>query len=156
MRVFTGMMVAALAAFGAAAWMSATPAAAADAYCPNPDHQTPAPVPADLVAPVAAVLGIDAATAAPEGTFVRCDGDTLMACTIGANLVCDQADTSKTSTGATSWCKDNPNSDFVPMFATGHATIYAWSCKDGAAVAGDPVAEVDAGGYIAQNWKPVP
>jgi hypothetical protein len=147
MKSAAGSVLAIAAALG-------TQAHAADPYCPNAAHEEPAEVPADLIAPVAATLGIDAATA-PEGTFVRCVGPTLMACTIGANLVCDKADTSKDNVGATSWCKDNAGSDFVPMFATGHATVYEWSCDGTTAVAGKQVFDVDDQGYIAQNWKAV-
>ena len=42
------------------------------------------------------------------------------------------------------------------MFATGHATIYEWSCKRRRAVAGKVVVTVDPQGYIAENWKEVP
>ncbi len=155
MRPATLMSVIAATAFSAFVAFGSQSAFAADAWCPNAEHGQPAPVPADLIAPVAAALGIDAATA-PEGTFVRCVGDTLMACTVGANLVCDQADTSKDNVGATSWCKDNAGADFVPMFATGHATVYDWSCDGTTAVAGKQVFDVDDQGFIAQNWKAVP
>jgi hypothetical protein len=133
---------------------AAAPALAAEAYCPNPAHEEAAPVPGDLVASVAATLGRDAATA-PEGTFVRCLGSTLMACTVGANLDCGLADIGEDNVGATNWCKENPGSTFVPMFATGHATIYEWSCDGPYAVSGKEVRSVDEGGYITENWKPV-
>jgi hypothetical protein len=125
--------------------------ATAEPYCPNPAHATPAKVPPDLVPAVAKTFGIDSAVA-----FVRCVGAKLMACAVGANLVCDKADQRRELPGATEWCRDNPRSDSIPMFATGHATIYEWSCKRRRAVAGRVVVAVDPQGYIAQNWKEVP
>jgi hypothetical protein len=128
--------------------------ASAEPYCPNPAHAVPAKVPPDLVPAVAKTFGIDSAVIA-NGAFVRCVGAKLMACSVGANLVCDKADQRRESPGATAWCKDNPRSDSIPMFATGHATIYEWSCKRRRAVAGKVVVTVDPQGYIAENWKEV-
>jgi hypothetical protein len=143
-------LVAIVAATGA---VSLRPASA-DAYCPNPAHATPAKVPPDLVPAVAKTFGIDGAVVA-NGAFVRCAGAKLMACAVGANLVCDKADQRRELPGATEWCRDNPRSDTVPMFATGHATIYEWSCKRRRAVAGRVMVTVDPQGYIAENWKEV-
>jgi hypothetical protein len=41
------------------------------------------------------------------------------------------------------------------MAATGHATIYEWSCKGARAVPGKALVTVDPQGYIADNWKDV-
>ena len=41
----------------------------------------------------------------------------------------------------------------IPMVATGHETVYEWSCKGKRAVAGKQVMQVDPRGYIADNWK---
>jgi hypothetical protein len=139
-------------ALGCAAVATLT-VAAAKPYCPNPAHVRPAEVPPDLVPAVAKAFALD--SAALGSAFVRCVGDGLMGCMVGANLVCDKADTRRTLPGATDWCRQNPGSDVVPMAATGHATIYAWSCKDGKPVAGKALVRVDAQGYIAENWKAV-
>ncbi|MFZ0839816.1 MAG: hypothetical protein WAM77_20320 [Xanthobacteraceae bacterium] len=129
--------------------------AAADPYCPNPAHATPAKVPPDLVSAVAKTFGIDS-TVVANGAFVRCVGARLMACAVGANLVCDKADQRRELPGATEWCRDNPRSDTIPMFATGHSTIYEWSCKRRRAVPGKLIVAVDPQGYITENWKEVP
>lgn len=127
-------------------------AQAADSYCPNPAHSRPEKVPPDLVARVASAFNIDAA-AVRDAAFVRCVGGKLMGCTIGANLVCDKADTRRTLPGATAWCRDHPGSADIPMAATSHATIYAWSCRGRRAIAGKTVLTVDPQGYIAENWQ---
>jgi hypothetical protein len=107
------------------------------------------------VSVLAKTFGIDS-TVVANGAFVRCVGARLMACAVGANLVCDKADQRRELPGATEWCRDNPRAASIPMFATGHATIYEWSCKRRRAVAGKVVVTVDPQGYIAQNWKEVP
>ena len=79
-----------------------------------------------------------------------------MVCTAGANLPCGKADISRTpGHGASAWCKDNPDADFIPAYATGHGTIFAWRCMDGAAVVEKRLLDVDAQGFIRQFWKPL-
>jgi hypothetical protein len=128
------------------------PAVAAQSFCPNPAHARPQKVPPDLVAAVAAAFQIDNAAAA-DAAVVRCAGAKLMGCSIGANLNCEKADTRRSLPGATAWCRQNPGSAGIPMAATGHATIYDWSCKGRRAVAGRAVTTLDSQGYVADNWK---
>ena len=84
----------------------------------------------------------------------RCMDSQVWVCHYGANIPCDtKADTSQTPTaGMDEFCKANANSDFIPAVATGRATVYNWSCKDGKAVVGKQILEVDAQGYLAQFW----
>ena len=42
------------------------------------------------------------------------------------------------------------------MAATGHDTVYEWSCRGRRAVAGKAVMTVDPHGYIVENWKDIP
>jgi hypothetical protein len=104
-------------------------------YCPR--HTDLASVPTALEPKVAAAFGIP--TEAARLAVVRCDGATLLACSIGANLNCGKADMRRSLPGASAYCRENPASDFVPMFATGRDTIYGWRCAGGRAVAGKPV-----------------
>jgi hypothetical protein len=149
------MRLSAIASACALAAIAAFGGASAEPYCPNPAHGVSAKVPPDLVATVARTFAIESAIVA-KGAFVRCVGGKLMACAVGANLVCDKADQRRELPGASEWCRDNPRSDSIPMFVTGHATIYEWSCKRRRAVAGKVVVTVDPQGYIAENWKEVP
>lgn len=93
---------------------------------------------------------------ASQTTSYRCADGKVMLCNVGANLACGKANLDKSLPGATAWCKDNPNSDFIPMAATGHDTIYNWRCANGIAVAGAPVSKVDARGFFVDNWKTLP
>ena len=133
--------------------LSAQPAAAAS-YCPNPAHAKPAKVAPDLVAPLAKAFALE--PGALGAAFVRCVGPKLMGCMVGANLVCDKADQRRALPGATAWCRENPGATVIPMAATGHATIYEWSCNGRNAVPGKALVSVDGQGYIANNWKGVP
>lgn len=129
-------------------------AAAAASYCPNPAHAVPVKVPPDLLPAVAKAFQVDPGAA--REAFVRCVGAKLMACVDGANLDCGKADIRRVLPGATAWCRQNPGAANIPMAATGHATIYQWSCKGRRAVAGKALVAVDPQGYIAANWQAVP
>jgi hypothetical protein len=106
--------------------------------------------------------GLRTATQAPpdapldqfrSGSFWRCMDGKVYACTVGANLPCqEQANTSQAPTAAmTNYCRTNPNGD-IPAFVTGRATIYAWSCANGVATSGRQVAQVDDRGFLANIW----
>jgi aconitase A len=139
---------------GCLLFLPARPTTAAKPYCSNPGHATPAKVPADLVSRVGKAFQIDD-SAVNAAAFIRCIGSKLVACYVGANLVCDKADTRPSLPGATAWCRTHPGSQIIPMAATGHGTIYQWSCHGRRAVAGKAGIHVDPQGYIAENWKAV-
>jgi hypothetical protein len=151
LSIRTGLLSAALLA---AAVMPVRPAAAEAPYCPNPAHARPGNVPAALMTAVAKAFGIDNA-AVRDAAFVRCVGPKLMGCYIGANLDCFKAETRRALPGATAWCRANPGSNIIPMSATGHDTIYEWSCNGRRAIAGKVAVTVDPQGYIADYWKEI-
>ena len=125
-------------------------AASAD-YCAR--HQGVAPVPPGLQAEVARTFGIPLEAA--RNAMVRCVGAQLLACSIGANLNCGKANLKQSLPGASAWCRKNPNTEFIPMYVTGHNTIYAWRCVNGEAVAGKTLLTVDPQGFVAENWKEI-
>jgi hypothetical protein len=94
-------------------------------------------------------------TYAAQTTRYRCADGKVMLCNEGANLPCGKANLGKSLPGATAWCKDNPNSDFIPMVATGHDTIYNWRCANGVATPGGPIGKVDSRGFFVEYWKPL-
>ena len=87
--------------------------------------------------------------------MVRCVGDRLLACSIGANLNCGKANLERSLPAASAYCRANANTDFIPMFVTGHDTIYDWRCVNGEAVAGKALVTVDPQGFVAENWKEI-
>jgi hypothetical protein len=130
-------------------------AASGARYCAaGAGRQSAAPVPGQLQSIVAKAFGISV-DMARDGAVVRCDGGRLKACWIGANLDCGQANLHRSLPGASAYCRDHPGSDFIPMVATGHDTIYNWRCAGRRAVAGKPNRLVDAHGYIAGNWREI-
>jgi hypothetical protein len=86
---------------------------------------------------------------------IRCAGGAVLACLTGANLNCGQADTRRHNPGAIAWCRTHPNADFVPLFAAGHASIYAWRCEGSRPAIGRVVQTVDARGFSAAHWRVV-
>lgn len=112
------------------------------------------PIPPDLAPQVNAAFGTRMTTKmAVNNTVFRCVNGRVAVCTAGANLPCGKANASRTNKGAAAWCKDHRDTDFVPAFATGHDTIYAWACHNGAPRIIRQVSEVDSRGFIAQFWK---
>ncbi|MEW6271585.1 MAG: hypothetical protein AB1689_20065 [Thermodesulfobacteriota bacterium] len=89
-----------------------------------------------------------------RGTSWRCMDGEVYACNVGANLPCTAKPSAdpQPSDGMRSWCAENPGSDFVPMYVTGHDTIYDWSCDGTTPKRGERTSELDARGFIARIW----
>ena len=113
--------------------------------------------------PDAIVVGLKKAFGGPEsappdvferGTYWRCMNGNVYACNIGANLPCtEKADTSRVpNEGMKEWCKSNPDSDFIPAYASGRSTIYEWKCADGKPEIVKETNKPDAAGYISNIW----
>lgn len=117
----------------------------------------PRPIPESLVPAAVRLFGLEAMP--PEqvrrSTVYRCDAGRVLVCNLGANLPCGKANTRRTLPEADAWCAEHPGSDFIPMYVTGHDTVYRWHCQDAkAATIGKPLA-VDRRGFISRLWKPV-
>ncbi|CAN2534645.1 hypothetical+protein [Methylocapsa aurea] len=129
----------------------AAPAAAAP-LCAAGANSTPRTAPASLAPAIRRAFGLSGAIGA---AYYRCSGGRTLACVVGANIPCFKASKARSLPGATQYCRQNPGSDFIPMAATGHDTIYEWKCVGTKARPGKPVAPLDAEGYFAENWKAV-
>jgi hypothetical protein len=88
-----------------------------------------------------------------ETTQYRCADGKVLLCAIGANLPCGKANTSTDLPGVNDWCPQNPNASFIPMFVTGHDTIYEWHCEGNVAKSGKRIGTVDAHGFFTEYWK---
>jgi hypothetical protein len=114
--------------------------------------------------PDAIARGLRTALALPDvaplrdSSSWRCMAGRVYACTAGANLPCqEKADTSRSPTpGMTTFCRENPGSDFIPMVVTGRATVYAWRCEQGAPAVARQLTLPDASGYLANVWHAIP
>lgn len=114
----------------------------------------PNPVPAVLAPLIPKAMGLPAGTELPPaGLYWRCMDKAVWVCSVGANLPCaTKADRSERNPGAETWCRDNPDRDFVPAFAAGYETFYDWSCREGKAVRGKANGTLDRRGYRTDIW----
>jgi hypothetical protein len=112
-------------------------------------------IPDSMVPVVVQLFGLSAMPAAQVrlSTYFRCFDHHVLVCNAGANLPCGKADARRQLAGAEAWCAENPASDFIPMYVTGHATIYRWRCDGPKAVTGSAVFKVDPRGFVAEFWK---
>jgi hypothetical protein len=90
-------------------------------------------------------------------TIWRCMQGRVVVCNFGANLPCDsKANMDKNPTQVMiDFCKENPDSDFIPMAVTGHDVIYSWHCVKGVPELLEQISQVDAAGFLANIWYPV-
>lgn len=86
----------------------------------------------------------------------RCANGMVLACVYGANLPCgSKAVTSQKPTQAIiDYCRQNPDSQFVPMVVTGHETTVSWACH-GPRPAVLSSMPVDSQGYARAHWHEV-
>ena len=92
-----------------------------------------------------------------DGTSWRCMDGKVYACNVGANLPCQgRANVSKEpNDGMLNYCGENPDAEFIPMFATGHTTVYEWKCDNGTPEIVKQIAETDKAGYIKDIWHEI-
>jgi hypothetical protein len=50
------------------------------------------------------------------------------------------------------FCRDSPDTDYIPAVATGRATIYAWRCTNGVPAIVREVTQPDAQGFLSSIW----
>jgi hypothetical protein len=89
-----------------------------------------------------------------RGTYWRCMDGKVYACNVGANLPCtEKADTSREpNQGMKEWCDSNQDSEFVPAFAAGRATVYEWRCTGNEPTIVKEINKPDSAGYISNIW----
>jgi hypothetical protein len=115
-------------------------------------------IPDEIITGFKVAAGLESSTEPMEvlrqTTVWRCMGGKVYACNFGANLPCDsKADTSGEPTSdMTRYCQANPDAAFVPMSATGHATIYSWHCVGQQAATLAQIDEADAAGFLRRIW----
>jgi hypothetical protein len=86
----------------------------------------------------------------------RCANGAVLACLYGANIPCGSkaATTQKPTQPIIDYCRQNPDSQFVPMVVTGHETTVSWACH-GPRPAVIRASPVDAQGYAKEYWHEV-
>jgi hypothetical protein len=103
---------------------------------------------------LASALGLASDAAIDAGGYYwRCMDGAVYVCAVGANIPCAaKADHAKRNAGAEAYCREIGDAAFVPAFAAGHDTLYAWSCKAGIAQRGKPLGRLDRQGYRVDFW----
>lgn len=114
-------------------------------------------IPTALMRYLRTAIGLSAdAQLTPRSYYWRCMNRAVFVCAVGANIPCDtKADRAKRNLGAENYCRENPNAVFVPGYATGHSTIYEWSCAGGNSLRGKRLVKLDARGYRIDFWHRV-
>ena len=129
---------------------------APDQYCQRVGDDDALRQPPVVLAPaIQQLFGLTSAYP-PDGAFYRCAGGEVMVCVVGANLPCGKANTSTQLPAADEWCRANPNAAFIPMYVTGHDTIYDWRCAGTTATATRQTAKLDGRGFFADYWRKLP
>ena len=92
-----------------------------------------------------------------NNTVWRCMDGMVYACTVGANLPCqERADTSRRPTqGMTDFCRNNPRAEVIPAVAAGRATVYEWRCAGSEPEVVRQFAQPDARGFLSNIWYPI-
>jgi|HubBroStandDraft_5_1064220.scaffolds.fasta_scaffold165125_2 hypothetical protein len=111
-------------------------------------------LPRTLKRAAAAALGLPPGAEAADGYFWRCMDGAVYVCSVGANIPCQsKADAKRRNAGAEAFCREKPDADSVPAYATGHSTIYEWRCVSGAALRGKRIVRLDRRGFQADFWS---
>lgn len=89
-----------------------------------------------------------------DGTYWRCMDGSVYACNVGNNLPCeDKANVSKEpNDGMLNYCGENPDSEIIPMYASGRTTVYEWKCDNGTPEIVKQITNTDSAGYIKDIW----
>lgn len=111
-------------------------------------------IPPALVAGAARLYDEDPRQAARHRQLYayRCMDGAVWVCNHGANIPCAKGDTSTSLPGLASYCRENPETDFVPMYVTGHSTIHSFACAGGKPRVTDSQ-KTDARGFVTDHWK---
>jgi hypothetical protein len=90
-----------------------------------------------------------------KSAVFRCMDGRLLACFVGVNLPCGKLEVSRKNRGAVAYCRQHPGSSIVPMAATGHDTIYFFTCSKNKAEVSKQNWSVDHRGFGIELWKPM-
>jgi len=87
-------------------------------------------------------------------SFWRCMNGIVYACTVGANLPCqERADISRKPTESmTDFCRNHPQAKVIPAVVTGRATVYEWTCANDIPEVVRQFTQPDARGFLSNIW----
>jgi hypothetical protein len=156
LRSILARVIVSMAGAAPMAHMATARAQDLNAYCAkvgNDDRVKP--IPAAMVPEARRLFNLESAVDAKfvlGNTVYRCMSGTVWLCNHGANIPCAKGDTRRVLPSVTTYCRENPNEDFVPMVVTGHDTIHTWECASGKARIKQSQ-KIDPRGFVADQWK---
>jgi hypothetical protein len=131
-------------------------AAVGDVDAPDARYAGPA-VPDAIAISLSKQLEIPGARLPAKLIQWRCMGGQVFACSLGANLPCGKANTSRAPTPEMAkYCADILDAEEIPAAVTGHDTIYTWRCTKGVPDIISQVFKVDQRGFVADFWHLIP
>jgi len=92
---------------------------------------------------------------APKAAYYRCAEGAVKVCFVGANLPCGKANTSKNQPAVARWCETHPDTESIPLYVTGHDSLYSWHCIGSKAATGASHGTLDPRGFFEEYWKTV-
>jgi len=92
---------------------------------------------------------------AAKAAYYRCADGAVKVCFVGANLPCGKANTSKNLPAVARWCETHPDTESIPLYVTGHDSLYSWHCVGAKAATSASRGALDARGFFEQYWKTV-
>jgi hypothetical protein len=149
-----------LASFGAvllshAARAAPTPHESPRAYCGRVGTDDALREPPLSLAPAIRRLFSIRGPLAPKAAYYRCAEGAVKVCFVGANLHCGKANTSKNLPAVARWCETHPDTETIPLYVTGHDSLYSWHCIGSKAATGASHGALDARGFFEEYWKTV-
>ena len=90
-----------------------------------------------------------------KAAYYRCADGAVKVCFVGANLPCGKANTRKNLPAVARWCETHPDTKSIPLYVTGHDSLYSWHCVGAKVTTGAPVGTLDGRGFFENYWKVV-
>jgi hypothetical protein len=88
-----------------------------------------------------------------KAAYYRCADGAVKVCFVGANMPCGKANTRKNLPAVARWCETHPDTESIPLYVTGHDSLYSWHCRGARASTGTSVGALDARGFFEEYWK---
>jgi hypothetical protein len=112
------------------------------------------PPPAALASTIKRLFAIRAGFTL-RAAYYRCANGAVKVCLVGADLPCGKANTRKNLPAVARWCETHPDREHIPLYVTGHDSLYSWHCVGAKAATSAPKGALDPRGFFAQYWKTV-
>jgi hypothetical protein len=83
----------------------------------------------------------------------RCMDGSVYACYYSNQPICDKPNASEINRGVKEFCRENPNSDYIPTTYAGSNALINWACRNGKPHINGGDTRFDKRGYQTEFWK---